>query len=200
MALNRNQLNKISAYVKSASAKTKELHSFLRGNRAKMSKAQLDKIRKSVSKEYKNISQVYNSIKKNIALGDIRRIASDAELDEMMDTLAVTGTSLDIINTVLNEDVVDDMPVSQFAEDDEDVTVDDVLDSLGEGGDEPADDTEDDIDDVPGSKSSASRRAVARGSYSKSRAYDAAYGRSRGSKASVGRSSGSFIDFRKRGR
>lgn len=200
MALNRNQLNKISAYVKSASAKTKELHSFLRGNRAKMSRAQLDKIRKSVSKEYKNISQVYNSIKKNIALGDIRRIASDAELDEMMDTLAVTGTSLDIINTVLNEDVVDDIPVSQFAEDDEDVTVDDVLDSLGEGGDEPADDTDDDIDDVPGSKSSASRRAVARGSYSKSRAYDAAYGRGRGSKASVGRSSGSFIDFRKRGR
>lgn len=200
MALNRNQLNKISAYVKSASAKTKELHSFLRGNRAKMSRAQLDKIRKSVSKEYKNISQVYNSIKKNIALGDIRRIASDAELDEMMDTLAVTGTSLDIINTVLNEDVVDDIPVSQFAEEDEDVTVDDVLDSLGEGGDEPADDTDDDIDDVPGSKSSASRRAVARGSYSKSRAYDAAYGRGRGSKASVGRSSGSFIDFRKRGR
>lgn len=200
MALNRNQLNKISAYVKSASAKTKELHSFLRGNRAKMSRAQLDKIRKSVSKEYKNISQVYNSIKKNIALGDIRRIASDAELDEMMDTLAVTGTSLDIINTVLNEDVVDDILVSQFAEEDEDVTVDDVLDSLGEGGDEPADDTDDDIDDVPGSKSSASRRAVARGSYSKSRAYDAAYGRGRGSKASVGRSSGSFIDFRKRGR
>lgn len=200
MALNRKQLNKISAYVKSASAKTKELHSFLRGNRAKMSRAQLDKIRKSVSKEYKNISQVYDSIKKNIALGDIRRIASDAELDEMMDTLAVTGTSLDIINTVLNEDVVDDMPVSQFAEDDEDVTVDDVLDSLGEGGDEPADDTDDDTEDVPGSKSSASRRAVARGSYSKSRAYNAAYGRGRGSKASMGRNSGSFIDFRKRGR
>lgn len=200
MALNRKQLNKISAYVKSASAKTKELHSFLRGNRAKMSRAQLDKIRKSVSKEYRNISQVYDSIKKNIALGDIRRIASDAELDEMMDTLAVTGTSLDIINTVLNDDIVDDVPVSQFAEDDEDVTVDDVLDSLGEGGDEPADDIDDDTDDVPGSKSSASRRAVARGSYSKSRAYDAAYGRGRDSKASTGRSSGSFIDFRKRGR
>lgn len=195
MGLNRKQLSKISAYVKGASARTKELTSLVASNRSRMSVAQLDKVRKSVSTEYENISKIYNSLKRNIALGDIRRIASDEELDEVMDTLAVTGTSLDLLDTVLNDDAgegFDDALVSQVAEDD--VTVDDVLDSLGEP--EGDVETEDDVEpeDVPGSKSNAVRKGRA---FSKSRAYNSAFGRGSKASRSAGSSTG-FINFRKR--